>query len=55
MRVAIQGTEKEIAMLREKLNEWIQECETLANNGECDDDAIAYAGLIAFFPQADEG
>jgi len=54
MRVAIRGTDDEIDRLKDKLNEWLEECAVLADSGEGRDDGIAYAGLLAFYPQVDD-
>jgi len=54
MRVAVRGTEKELGRLRDKLEEWLEECAAIAESGEDRDDAIAYAGLLAFYPQLEE-
>ena len=53
MRVAIRGTDDEIGRLKEKLNDWLEECAALADSGEGRDDGVAYAGLLAFYPQVD--
>ncbi len=54
MRVAIRGTDDEIDRLKDKLNEWLEECAALADSCEGRDDGIAYAGLLAFYPQMDD-
>jgi DNA-binding transcriptional ArsR family regulator len=54
MRVAVRGTDDEIARLKEKLDEWLEECETLAESGEGRDDGVAWSGLLAFYPQPDD-
>ena len=54
MRVAVRGSDDEIARLKEKLDEWLEECQALADSGECRNDGIAYSGLLAFYPQPDE-
>jgi DNA-binding transcriptional ArsR family regulator len=54
MRVAIRGTDDEIERLKDKLNEWLEECAALADSREGRDDGIAYAGLLAFYPQVDD-
>jgi DNA-binding transcriptional ArsR family regulator len=54
MRVAVRGTEDEIEKLGKKLQEWLEECQALAESGEGRDDGIAYSGLLAFYPQPDE-
>lgn len=53
MRVAVRGTDKELQRLRDKLEEWLEECEVIAESGEGRDDGIAYAGLLAFYPQVE--
>jgi len=54
MRVAIRGSDEEIGRLKEKLNDWLEECAALADSGERRDDGVAYAGLLAFYPQVDD-
>jgi DNA-binding transcriptional ArsR family regulator len=54
MRVAVRGSDAEIARLKEKLDEWLKECETLAETGEGREDGVAYSGLLAFYPQPDD-
>ena len=54
MRVAVRGTEDEIENLGNKLQEWLEECESLANSGESRDDGVSYSGLLAFYPQPDD-
>jgi len=50
MRVAISGNKHEIGRLRDKLEEWLEECDALAENGENRADDVAYAGLLTFYP-----
>ena len=50
MRVAISGNRRDIGRLRDKLEEWLKECDALAENGERQDDDVAYAGLLTFYP-----
>lgn len=54
MRVAVRGAEDEIVRLREKLDEWLEECQVLAETGEGRDDGVAYSGLLVFYPQPDD-
>ena len=54
MRVAVRATDTEIGRLRDKLDEWLEECAALAESGECRDDGTAYAGLLAFYPQVED-
>ena len=54
MRVAVRGTEDEIENLGNKLQEWLEECESLANSGESRDDGVREAGWLAFYPQPDD-
>lgn len=53
MRFAIRGTDDEIQRLRNKLEEWLEESQCLADRGEDRDEGTAYAGLLAFYPQPD--
>ena len=54
MRVAVRGNDDDIARLRAKLDEWLEECQTLAESAEGRDDDVAYSGLLAFYPQPDD-
>ncbi len=54
MRLAVRGTDDEIGRLRDKLDEWLVECEALAESGDGGNDGIAYAGLLAFYPQVND-
>jgi hypothetical protein len=54
MRVAVRGTDDEIGRLKEKLDDWLEECQTLAECGDGRDDGIAYSGLLAFYPRPDD-
>ena len=51
MRVSVRGTDDEIRRLKKKLDEWLEECETM---GRDDQEGVAYAGLLAFYPQPDD-
>ena len=55
MRFAIRGTDDEIQRLRDKLEEWLDESQSLADSREDTDEGTAYAGLLAFYPQPDDG
>jgi hypothetical protein len=51
MKFAIRGTPDDIAGLRRKLEEWLEECENVsAEEGE---DSSSYSGLLAFYPRPD--
>ena len=52
MRVAIRGSRDDIANLRRKLNDWLGECEALAQEADLPEDSISYSGLLAFYPRA---
>lgn len=54
MRLAVRGTDDEIGRLRDKLDEWLVECEALAESEDGGNDGIAYAGLLAFYPQVND-
>lgn len=54
MRVSVRGTDDEISRLKQKLDEWLEECETVAGNEQEDDEGVTYAGLLAFYPQPDD-
>ena len=53
MKVGIRGTADEIARLREKLDEWLQECSAMDDDREDLDDLESYTGFLAFFKRAD--
>jgi hypothetical protein len=50
MRVSIRRNRHEIARLRDKLEEWLTECQALAETNEHSDDDLAYGGLLTFYP-----
>jgi len=50
MRVSIRRNRQEIARLRDKLEEWLTECQALAEKNEHSEDDLAYAGLLTFYP-----
>ena len=50
MRIALRSNRREIGRLRDKLDEWLTECQELADNNEPGEDDIAYAGLLTFYP-----
>ena len=53
MRVAIRGSRDEMNRLRRKLDEWLDECESLAGDGDAAEDSVSYSGLLAFYPRPD--
>lgn len=50
MKVAIRGSQDEIADLRKKLESWLAECEALAKAEDISEDSVSYTGLLAFYP-----
>jgi hypothetical protein len=50
MKVAIRGSQAEIADLRKKLESWLAECEALAKAEDISEDSVSYTGLLAFYP-----
>ncbi len=50
MRLAMRGNRREIGRLREKLEEWLTECQMLEESDAPADDEVAYAGLLTFYP-----
>ena len=53
MKVGIRGTAEEIARLRLKLDEWLDECNAMDNGSEDLDNLEAYTGFLAFFKRPD--
>ena len=51
MKLAIRGTPEEIAELRGRLMEWLDDCENLAADPEVEDQRTSYSGLVAFYPR----
>lgn len=49
-RATVSASKREIGRLRDKLEEWLEECDALAETGERSDDDVAYAGLVSFYP-----
>ena len=53
MKVGIRGTMDEIARLREKLDEWLEECSDMDDSRDDLDDLERYTGFLAFFRRPD--
>lgn len=53
VRVAIRASADEIARLRDKLNEWVSECNTINDNLDDRTNLEPYSGLLAFYPRPD--
>ncbi len=53
IKFAIRGTPEDIAKLRAKLEEWLEDCERLSTNAEDAKGSAAYSGLLAFYPRPD--
>ncbi len=54
MRLAMRGKRRDIARLREKLDEWLTECQRLDESDAPAPDDVAYAGLLTFYPVPEE-
>jgi len=54
MRVVLRSNRREIDRLRNKLEEWLTECQALTENAEPTEDDMAYAGMLTFYPLPDE-
>ena len=56
MRVALKASRSEVAALRAKLEEWLEEVQQLAEDGDegAGEDDVAYSGLLAFYPMPDD-
>ena len=53
MKVGVRGTADEIARLREKLDEWLEECNAMDDGREDLGDLESYTGFLAFFKRPD--
>lgn len=53
MRVSVSGTDDEIRRLKEKLNEWLEACDTVGQDGKTAGKETTYSGLVAFYPRPD--
>ncbi|MDX1404829.1 MAG: helix-turn-helix domain-containing protein [Woeseiaceae bacterium] len=51
MRISVRGSDDEIRRLKQKLEEWLEECEELKDAEQPGDDASSYSGLLAFYRQ----
>lgn len=49
MKFGIRGTPEEIAGMRRKLEDWLEECKGAGGDAEDDPDFVSYSGLIAFY------
>jgi len=54
MRLAIRGTPDEIRRLRQKLDEWMEDCKSLSSERDDAPDMLSYSGLLAFYPRPDD-
>jgi DNA-binding transcriptional ArsR family regulator len=54
MRLAIRGTPDEIRRLRQKLDEWMDDCKSLSSEPDDAPDMLSYSGLLAFYPRPDD-
>lgn len=53
MRVAVRGTPEEIQALRDKLEDWHEECSAMRGDREDSGDLVSWSGLLAFYPEQD--
>ncbi len=51
MRVAVRGTHEEIRELRNKLENWLQQCGDMCGDRDDGDDLVSWTGFVAFYPQ----
>ncbi len=51
MRVAVRGSPDQIRELRDRLDDWLQQCGGMCNGRDDSDDLVSYAGFVAFYPQ----
>jgi len=51
MRFAIRGTPADIAGLRARFEELLEECERLSEDRQEAKDSVSYSGLLAFYPR----
>jgi len=51
MKLGIRGTPAEIAELRGKLMEWLDDCENLVTDPDLEEQRESYSGLLAFYPR----
>ena len=51
MRFGIRGSPAEIKVIRDKLEEWLQDCSDLCGDREDEDDMESWSGLLAFYPE----
>ena len=57
MRISLQTSRENVAALRLKLDEWMNEVQALADQSATDGpakDDVNYAGLLAFYPLMEE-
>ncbi|MDJ0748585.1 MAG: helix-turn-helix domain-containing protein [Woeseiaceae bacterium] len=54
MRVAVRGTPDDIRELREKLEDWLQNCGQMCGDRKDSDDLVSWSGFVAFYPQPDD-
>ncbi len=55
MKFSIRGTEDDVAGLRSRLDEWIKECELLAEDETENEGSSSYSGMLAFYRRPDNG
>lgn len=49
MKFSIRGTKDDIAGLRSKLDEWIEECDSLSGDETAKEGSSSYSGMLAFY------
>jgi DNA-binding transcriptional ArsR family regulator len=53
MRLGIRGTPEEIGRLREKLDDWMEDCKAMSSEGDDSPELVSYSGLLTFYPRPD--
>ncbi len=55
MKFSINASPDNIALLRQKLEVWLEECETISKEAQSDVGNVSYSGMIVYYPNFDEG
>ena len=53
VKVGMRGTPQDIARLRAKLDEWLDECKATSSGAEDDEELVSLTGLLALYPRQD--
>jgi DNA-binding transcriptional ArsR family regulator len=51
LRMTIDANPEQISRLRQKLNDFVAECEALAESKDDSEDSFTYSGFLAFYPR----